>query len=58
MALFLEKKIGFSQIGELVGSVMDTLKLQEVATLDAVLETDRLARELVYSNIGVRPDKG
>jgi len=58
VALFLEKKIGFSQIGELVGSVMETMNLTKTVTLEAVLAADRAARELVYSNAGLSPAKG
>lgn len=58
VALFLQKKIAFHQIGELVGSVMETMKLDDTVTLDAALTSDRAARELVYSNAGVRPAKG
>ncbi|MBQ3054833.1 MAG: 1-deoxy-D-xylulose-5-phosphate reductoisomerase [Oscillospiraceae bacterium] len=58
VALFLQEKIGFSKIGELVGSVMETMNLNETPTLEAVLAADRAARELVYSNVGLSPAKG
>lgn len=58
VALFLEKKIEFSQIGESVGSAMETITLQENPTLEHVLAADRAAREHIYSIFGQRPEKG
>lgn len=58
VALFLEKKIHFSQIGESVGSAMETITLQENPTLEHVLAADRAAREHIYSIFGTHPEKG
>ncbi|MBE6915103.1 MAG: 1-deoxy-D-xylulose-5-phosphate reductoisomerase [Ruminococcaceae bacterium] len=58
VALFLEKKIGFTQIGESVGSAMETIALKAHPTLESVLDADRAAREHIYSIFGVRPEKG
>ena len=54
VALFLDGKIGFLDIGEVVWNVMDAIgTLPQVYDLDAILETDRLAREYVCSHIDV-----
>ena len=47
VALFLEKKISFLQIGEIVSRV-GQLNLEETdVTLDAIMKTDQLARNAV-----------
>lgn len=53
VALFLEDKIGFLQIGELVCGVLDAIgDLPKVYGLTEILETDRRAREYVRSRTG------
>ncbi len=47
VAAFLEGKIGFLQIAELVESAMNTVPYQEIRTLSDVLEADAAARETV-----------
>ena len=49
--LFRQRKISFLDVGELVSSAVDTLRVGTAACLDDVLEADRLAREFVYNNI-------
>lgn len=50
VALFLEEKIPFYRIGELVGSVMDTMKMGKIETVQDVLDADRAARETILRN--------
>lgn len=45
--LFLNYKISFLQIGELVYSALHEIKADEEITLETILETDRIAREFV-----------
>lgn len=45
--LFLERKISFTDIGELVWSAVERSKPCEIHTLDAVLEADLAARQFV-----------
>ncbi len=45
--LFLNHKISFLQIGELVSSALHEIKADEAITLETILETDRIAREFV-----------
>lgn len=47
VALFLEDKIGFYDIYDLVRGAVDTVPFVEKPTLEQVLESDRLAREYV-----------
>lgn len=49
--LFLNNKIGFLQIGELVKSVLSEFKNKSVQNLEDVLEADRSAREFVKTKI-------
>ena len=51
VGLFLERKIGFSDIPRLVERALDTLPQQGAQTIDEVLAFDRMARESVYSSI-------
>ncbi len=46
VALFLEEKIGFLDITERIEKAMDTVKFIADPTLEQILETERLAREL------------
>lgn len=49
--LFLNGKIGFLDIGELVKKSLYSIKSKEVNTIDDVLEADITAREFVLGNI-------
>ncbi len=48
--LFLEKKIGFLDIGRLVTKCLETTEYKEITSLDDVLAADRAAREFVMEN--------
>lgn len=47
--LFIENKISFLDIGELVSSAVDTFDAKEAKTLTDVLDADKAAREYVYN---------
>lgn len=47
VSLFLQEKIGFNDIPRLVKLAMDTVPVEDNATLEDVLEADRLARKCV-----------
>lgn len=49
VALFLQGKIGFLEIPELVSRALEKVPRCETLTLERVLESDARARELVYS---------
>ena len=49
VALFLEDRIGFYDIYELVSRAVDTVPFIQEPTLDEILEADRLARQVVYT---------
>ena len=49
VALFLEDRIGFYDIYELVSRAVDTVPFIQDPTLDEILEADRLARQVVYT---------
>lgn len=49
--MFLKGKIGFLQIGELVGAAAENQQLTENYTLDDVFLADKAAREFVINNI-------
>ncbi|MGN0468811.1 MAG: 1-deoxy-D-xylulose-5-phosphate reductoisomerase [Acutalibacteraceae bacterium] len=49
--LFRQGKIGFHDVAALVGEAMENAKSKETYTLCDVLETDKNAREYVYSHI-------
>jgi len=51
--LFLERKISFTDIGDLVWDSMSAVKVKEINTLQDVLEADRAAREFVASSVGL-----
>lgn len=51
VALFLQDKIGFSKIGELIGQAMEQIPKKQQITLEDVLESDRLAREFVQQHV-------
>ena len=50
--LFLQEKISFLQIEELVGLAVDTISIKEKYTLQDVLNADQAARELVVAHAG------
>ena len=49
--LFLDGKISFLKIGEIVKEALMTLKRKDVNSIDDVIEADKSAREFVLSNI-------
>lgn len=49
--LFLNEKIKFLQIGELVKEAIDNVSHKEVSCLDDILEADKTAREFVLSKV-------
>lgn len=49
--LFLKRKIGFLQIGELVKSTLSEFENKSVGSLNDVLEADKAAREFVKNKI-------
>lgn len=51
VGLFLDRKIGFTDIPRLVERALDTLPQQAANTIDDVLAFDRAARDAVYSSI-------
>ena len=48
--LFLDGKIKFSDIGRIVKAAVDNQKTVDVFTLSDIFESDKTAREFVYSN--------
>lgn len=50
VALFLDRKIGFLQIGELVKAATDAQSVGCVASVDYIFDADRAAREFVLTN--------
>ena len=53
VGLYLQDKIGFYDISDLIEHVLGKLERLEV-TKDSLLYTDRLARELVYQKVGAK----
>ena len=51
VAAFLDGRIGFLRIGELVGACLDDIKAKDEVTLDTIEEADAAAREYVMSRI-------
>jgi 1-deoxy-D-xylulose-5-phosphate reductoisomerase len=51
VAAFLQGRIGFLQIADLVAAAMDAVPAQEIRTLEDVLEADHAARESVQQMI-------
>ena len=51
VALFLEDKIGFLDIADLVGKALDTVPFTENPNLDEIIASDLAAREAVYANL-------
>ena len=49
--LFLQDKIGFLDIADLVEYALQSVPAQQTAALEDVLEADRAAREAVYSHV-------
>ena len=52
VALFLNNKIGFTQIGELVKSAFNNIELSDKMTIEALETADRLSREHVNKLVG------
>lgn len=52
VALFLNRKIGFLDIGEVVGEVLDYVKFIPEPTLDNILDTQKAAEEFVAAKYG------
>lgn len=48
--LFLDKKISFLQIGELVNASLDNVKSKQIITAEDIFEADKAAREYVLAN--------
>lgn len=55
VAAFLERKVRFGRITELVGDALASLKVREVDSLETVLAADREAREFVGRKISQEP---
>ena len=53
VGLYLQDKIGFYDISDLIEHVLGKIERLEV-TKESLLYTDRLARELVYQKVGVK----
>ena len=51
VALFLDQKISFLQIGELVKAATDNQLVGKITSVEDIYDADRAAREFVYSNI-------
>ena len=51
VALYLQDKIGFYDIYELVAQAVDVVPFIKEPTLEQILEADRLARQLVRASI-------
>ncbi|MEE1185774.1 MAG: 1-deoxy-D-xylulose-5-phosphate reductoisomerase [Acutalibacteraceae bacterium] len=51
VALFLDRKIKFLQIGELVKAATDNQKADEITSLNDILDADKKAREFVLSRV-------
>ncbi len=48
--LFLNKKIGFLQIGELVRGAVDSVSRNTITSVSDILDADKAAREFVFSH--------
>ena len=53
VGLYLQDKIGFYDISDLIERVLGKIQRLEVSK-ESLLYTDRLARELVYQKVGVK----
>ncbi len=51
VALFLDGKIGFLKIGELVKAATDAQSVGIITSVDDIYDADRAAREFVYSKV-------
>ena len=49
--LFLDGKISFLKIGELVNKALKNIKRKDIKSIDDIFEADKFAREFVLSNI-------
>lgn len=52
VGLFLDRRIPFLKIGELVQKATQALPVFDVSTYDGVCKADSAAREFVYNNVG------
>lgn len=52
VGMFLERKIPFLKIGELVTKAVDTLPRFDVDTVEGIYEADKAAREFVMKEVG------
>jgi 1-deoxy-D-xylulose-5-phosphate reductoisomerase len=52
VAAFLDRRIRFGQIVELVGRALDAIEPRPIDSLDTVMEADRRARRFVADQIG------
>ena len=50
--MFLNRKIPFLKIGELVTKAVDTLPKFDVDTVEGIYEADKAAREFVMKEVG------
>ena len=50
VALFLDRKISFTRIGDIVSSVLDTFEYHDITCYEDVIEWDKKAREYVLEN--------
>ncbi len=48
--LFLEEKISFLKIGELVSKAMEEIEYKEIKSVEDILEADKAAREFIRNN--------
>ena len=51
VAAFLDDQIKFTQINEVVDSVLNTLAVCNVENLETVLETDKMVRDFTNNHI-------
>lgn len=52
VSLFLDGKIGFLRIGELVAQAVESVRAEETVTLQGIFEADAQAREYVLAHYG------
>lgn len=49
--LFLQERISFLQIGELVYSALQEISPRDIVSLETIIETDKIAREFVINRV-------
>lgn len=57
VAAFLDRRIPFGMIPDLVEATLDAIEPKEIRTLDDVHEADRAARQEVVRRVGVKSDQ-